>query len=133
MKQIRMTSKTGKMIYKKLVRKCLDQHDDYDCPAGTTDTGACVHKELMLLDIARFLEHALVINQRDAVLTLECPYLLDVNPNVHLYVLRLIAMRLTSTAWRFGKSPNSSISHVAESILEFTNRNAMQIIAEASL
>lgn len=133
-KRIRMTVKTARLIRTELVERVFKRHSKSDCFSGIgVGVGVCFCESDGILPLATFLDNSISIGRISAHLDLACPYLED-DSEVQIQLLRYLISRLW--VFPFKKDENTrtvkAVLRIRREIEAFANRNAMQVIAEAS-
>jgi hypothetical protein len=126
--RVNMTAKTATFIREKVVDSTFDDHY-----AKCADDPDCHHIESGNLDVAREVEAGIKIGKKRATLDLACPYSQS-DPPKQAKLLENVANRIFSFADGAKKRQLiAACTRVAREIEIYAHRNAMEVLAEASL
>lgn len=131
-RRISMTAKTARFIRSNLIYKTVDHHVAHceETPEWL-DGEECKHERSKSLPVAHLLAHGLKIGKKRATLDIQCPYSTD-DPEKQVKLLKHAANRLIFFVDNEKRQLQDAMRRISDEILDYANRNAMQVIAEAA-
>ena len=134
-RRINFTAKLGKLIAKILMDRVFKDHERKCVNHGYQPGDVCEHYERGTLQMAKLIEAGLTVGKKRAHLDLPCPYLTGhPNPVNFNMILRVMATRVNGLCNLVNtQRSRHALGEIAKEIREFSERNAMEVLAEASL